>query len=184
MTSLPRTMLGIRYPLLDSANLASDIQDMMTDIDGAMLSTANRAAAVDDVDGFRVTGGSCTAASGVSATMSFLIDSYDLTPPVWVFGSPTLFALPPAYWLITVRASCTVVGNTDHAAIQAVYNGRRYPTQVTNILQTVTQLQSTFMIHAVPTGGNMTIAGTAWGTGGGNFTISQGIVQAHRLRVG
>lgn len=184
MTSLPRTTLGIRYPALDSSSLASDIQDMMTDIDGAMLSTASRAAVVDGVDGFRVTGGSCTAASGASATMSFLIGAYDIVPPVWVFGTPTLFALPPAYWLITVEAICTVAGNTDHGAIQASYNGRRYPGQVTNILQSVTQLQSTFMIHAVAGGGNMTMVGTAWGTGGGNFTISQGIVQAHRLRVG
>lgn len=174
-------MLGIRYPALDSSSLASDIQDMMTDIDDAMLATATLASSLDATDGCRVWGGGGTAASGGSVLLTFGLSSYD-TASIW--GPATVFVFPPGYWLINMSMTCTVAGNTNHAGMYVSYNGRFYQSQVSNILQSVTQLTNTFMIRATPTGGNLTVTGTANGTGGGNFTISNGVLRAHRLRLG
>lgn len=154
---------------------------MMTDIDDLMASTAAKAIAVDAVDGCRVWGGNGVAASGGSALLAFGVDTYD-TASIW--GPATVFVFPPGYWLINITMTCTVAGNTNVAGMYVAYNGRFYQAQVANVLQSVTQLENTFMIRAIPGGGNLTVTGTASGTGGGNFTISNGVLRAHRLRVG
>lgn len=154
----------------------------MTDIDDLMLSTTAQASAIDAIDGVRAWSGDGTAASGANVVIAFgIFPSYDTAG---IQTGLTTFLFPPAYWLINVTITCTVVGNTNVAGIWISYNGRFYQAQVANILQSVTQLENTFMIRAVPGGGNLTVTGTASGTGGGNFSMSNGVLTAHRLRVG
>lgn len=153
----------------------------MTDIDDLMASTMAQASAIDAIDGVRAWSGDAVAASGANAVLAFGATTYD-TAGIWT--APTTFLFPPGYWLINVTMKCTVVGNTNVAGMWITYNGRFYQSQVANILQSVTQMENTFMIRAVPGGGNLTVTGTASGTGGGNFSMSDGVLAAHRLRVG
>jgi len=181
---MPRTRrLGIRYPAEGSENLASDIRDMMTDIDTLSALVASRFAACDNPGRLYVYGGNAAVGAGVGVALTYTAEVVD-TEGIWAPGAPTQFFFTPGWWLIEVGVDVSCAGNITSsimnpswlvgAATRAIAMG-----SIANINNASAGFTAMGLAQIPAGAGSMTVGCV---TTGGATNYSGGYVRAARIR--
>ena len=179
-----RTTLGIRYPDMDSPNLAADIQDTMSDIDALTQAVYASSLTARATDGFRLEDGTWTGGSGGGANAQFTLAVWD-TGTHWAAGSPANIVFDGGWWLVTARATfLATAGNMTWAYIRVTN-----PPGSTVLQQSICTgaasllyLEGSVMLHAPVAGVTTTLEFSGATSGGANYTCSDYVFSAHRIR--
>lgn len=179
-----RTTLGIRYPDLDSANLASDVQNTMSDIDALGKAIQTAAAALRTRDGFQLKNGTWTGASGGGTNASFTTAIWD-TGVHWAVGSPANLVFDGGWWLVTARANFTAsAGNINWAYIRLCNPPASTVMQqgICTGAATTADLEGSVLLYVSSAGLTTALEFAAATSGGANYTCDSYRFTAHRIR--